>query len=143
MKSRFVFGGLLVALGLAAAWLPIFVFTPCSDDPDHGMRCVFAARAMIGLGSAVALGGALMIGQFHTNAECAGAATVLVMIAMLMPWMAFGLIGLCKMETMACHTATKPAVCILSVLNLLTAAFAAFWFAGAAGKDEVHAHDAA
>lgn len=126
MKNRWLFGGAMTVWGLGCALLPNYLFTPCADDMDYAMPCLYAARTVGGLGMAAAAGGVLTMLSPRASMR-RGIACMTVALAALMPWTAFVLIGICRMPTMACRMATQPAVWVLSVALGLTALAAAVW----------------
>ena len=129
MKNRIISGGAVIIFGLLIALGPQFLFKVCPVVDGMFMRCHWSARAEIGIGGPLiaALGVALV---FFANPKIRLGLTVGVflsgVLALLIP---HALIGGCVNHTMPCRKITFPALTVISVLLLATAAFNALYLA--------------
>ena len=129
MKNRIISGGAVIIFGLLIAQGPQFLFKVCPVVDGMFMRCHWSARAEIGVGGPLiaVLGSALV---FFANPIIRLGLSVGVfltgILALLIP---HALIGGCVNHTMPCRKITFPALTVISVLLLITAAFNALYLA--------------
>lgn len=118
MKAK-VFGLFIAILGLLLAVGPIYIVPPCVkmlttlSGAEIPMKCFWSARAELGIGILISVGGILTM--FFTSAKARLAISLMIfftsLLALAIP---AHLIGGCKMETMACQLTTFPFIYVLS-----------------------------
>ncbi|MDR0624344.1 MAG: DUF4418 family protein [Treponema sp.] len=122
MKNRIITGGAVLVFGLLIALGPQFLFKVCPVAGDMIMKCHWSARAELGIGGPViaVLGIALV---FFANPKTRLGLSIGVflsgVLALLIP---HALIGGCGNHTMACRKIAFPAITVISILLLITAA---------------------
>ncbi len=110
---------LIMSIILTCGVKLIFPACPAHDDGTY-MSCHWAEQAVFGIGIALCvISLIIIIGGEKTAAGASLAAIPLACITALMPEF---LISLCKMPTMHCHTAMRPAVIVISALIAAAAA---------------------
>jgi hypothetical protein len=128
MKNRIVSGGAAIVSGLLIALGPRFLFKVCPVVDGRIMKCHWSAQAEIGVGAVIAaLGIALIV---CTNPKIRLGLTIGIflsgVLALLIP---HALIGGCAMHSMPCRVITFPAITVISILLLITAAFNTLYLA--------------
>jgi hypothetical protein len=129
MKNRIISGGGAIVFGLLIALGPQFLFKVCPVMEGMIMKCHWSARAEIGVGGPLlaALGIALI---FFANPKIRLGLTVGVflagILALLIPHV---LIGGCPGHSMPCRKIAFPALTVISILLLISAAFNALYLA--------------
>ena len=112
----------LLVLSMAFFLGILFVFDPCGPKEDGGwMTCHWAGQAVTGLAAVL-----VVIALVHLFAPNAGIKTGLdiaaIPVALLAAILPGNLISLCMMNTMKCHTHTKPGNLVFSVLIAVASA---------------------
>jgi hypothetical protein len=121
MKNRIISGGAVIVSGLLIALGPQFLFKICPVMGDMIMKCHWSAQAEIGVGAVIAaLGIALII--FASPKTRLGLTIGIFLSAVLALLIPHVLIGGCVNHTMPCRKITFPAVTVISILLLITAA---------------------
>jgi hypothetical protein len=129
MKNRMGSGVAAIALGLAIAWGPRFVFKVCAPmmmmGKERFMTCHWTAQAEIGTGMLIALLGFFLICcpvrdiRLGITVGIFGAG----ILTLLFPHV---LIGGCQAESMACNTTAFPVLSVLGVSTLAGSAMNLF-----------------
>jgi hypothetical protein len=128
MRNRIVSGGAVVVLGLLAALGPQFLFRVCPVMGDMVMRCHWTAQAEIGVGALIAaLGIALMI--FASPGIRLGLSIGVFLSGVLVLLLPHVLIGGCPSPFMECRKIAFPALTVIGILLLITAALNAWYLA--------------
>ncbi len=99
------------------------IFKPCAPSPDgNWMACHWAGQAVAGLAAVL-----VIISLAHMILSDAKIKTGLnlavipvAVLAMILPG---HLISLCVMDFMRCHSVTRPAVIVMSVLTIAAAVY--------------------
>lgn len=119
--SRFpLTGALFILAGILLAVLPDVLLPVCSGQVSTAsgaavpMRCFWTARAEIGVGALVSLGGVLYCLCRNTGARL-GIAAVTAGAALLAVALPAGLTGVCAAETMPCRMGTLPGLVLVGV----------------------------
>lgn len=122
-KIRERIGGIvLTILSLALTVGVKTVFSACGPKDDGSwMNCHWAEQAVFGIGIALTVMSVLVL-IFGGSRTGAGASLAAVPAAAIAAFTPAGLINLCMMTNMHCHSVTRPAVIVLSVLIAVTAA---------------------
>ena len=138
MKSRIIFGAIIIVLGLLAAIGPQTIFETCQGrlqvtdgrvvDGQANiirqvpMRCHWGARAMIGIGGMVTLLGLTTIAfaSFKTRLGLAIGTLLSGIVSLLIPTDV--LIGICISPTMECRTGFGPGITAISILLIIVSA---------------------
>ena len=119
MKNRILFAAAFILLGLLVILAPTVLFPVCESDMK--MACFFTKKAEIGVGLVIAALGVIYF--FLKNKDIRlGISIAQFLNAGLVLAFPAKLTGLCKMSDMACRVKTYPALIVLSVLLVLTAA---------------------
>lgn len=113
-----------VVLAVLSAFLFVgilFIFKPCGPKEDGSwMRCHWAGISVAGVAAVLTV---ISIARFFLDSKVkTGTDIAIIPSAILAALLPGTLISLCGMKTMVCHTATKPAVIVISILIALTAA---------------------
>ena len=117
MKKRYVFGILIVILGVVFFFLPFQIAHVCNVKPDGSfMKCHWMGEAVRMLGGLIAVMGLLFI-FFQKFSQ--GIAVSSIFIAICQVLLQFVVIGTCKTPTMSCNTWTKPTVIALSAILII------------------------
>jgi hypothetical protein len=128
MKNRIISGGGVTAFGLLIALGPQFLFKVCPVMGDMIMKCHWSAQAEIGIGALIAALGISLV--FFTNLKTRLGLTVGIflagILALLIP---HALIGGCPMHAMPCRKITFPALTVISILLLISAALNGLYLA--------------
>jgi hypothetical protein len=111
----FIIFGLLVAIG------PHTIFPVCGARDGEFMKCHWMAQAELGIGLGITIMGVLLI-IFKSRQIRIGISIALLMNAILVILLPKKLIGVCSGVHMNCHALTLPALNLLGVLTLITAA---------------------
>ncbi|MDR2111193.1 MAG: DUF4418 family protein [Spirochaetaceae bacterium] len=128
MKNRIVSGGAVLAAGLLIALGPWFLFKVCPVMGDMVMKCHWSARAETGVGGLIAaLGIALVV--FAAPKTRLGLTIGIFLAGVLALLIPHTLIGGCVTHSMPCRIITFPALTVISILLLITAAFNALYLA--------------
>lgn len=118
MKNGILLPVSIVILGLLIAIVPQFVFPVCAPTPVKIMKCIWMAKAEIGVGLVIATIGLFMI--FFKSAQMRFAFSLsLVCMSALAAALPTVLIGVCMNETMSCRVGTLPALMIISAILFL------------------------
>ena len=126
MKNRIFSGGAVIVFGLLISLGPQFLFKVCPAAGGMLMKCHWSARAELGIGALIAaLGIALIV---FASPEIRLGLTIGVflsgVLALLVPQV---LIGGCPSPSMQCRKITFPALTVISILLLISAAFNALY----------------
>lgn len=125
MKKESLFGIVVVIFGAFIAVVPQYIFPVCTPTEIKIMKCVWMAKAELGVGLViVAVGLSMFLFKGKGTAFAFGLSTAfLSLLALALPTV---LIGVCKTATMPCVTGTLPAlIFISSLLFLLSVIFTA------------------
>ncbi len=120
-------GTILVALGALIVLTPWYIFPVCEVFGDYAqtatgkllvMPCGYTARAELGVGSLLALSGAVLmfVKTTETRRALGGVSTALGALAIAFPT---AIIGMCANPTHPCVTGTEPALILLGALTIL------------------------
>jgi hypothetical protein len=128
MKNRIISGGAAIIFGLLIALGPQFLFTVCPVMGDMVMKCHWTAQVEIGVGALIAaLGIALVV---FAGPQIRLGLTIGIflsgVLALLIP---HALIGGCAMPSMPCRKIAFPAITVISILLLITAALNGLYLA--------------
>ena len=121
----------LVILGTLVVLTPYSVFPICQAAVSTAsggtvpMKCFWSARATLGNGGLIIAAGLLLFFAKHSGVRL-GIALMLLPVGLLTILTPSVLIGVCAAETMPCHMGTLPALSLLGLLVMLTAAVIAF-----------------
>ena len=98
-----------------------FVFHACAADAESVMTCHWAEQAVTGTGAVLFIQAAaiLLTGNSGTRKGISLAMVPTALLAVCIPG---GLIRLCMMDTLRCHTVMRPAVMVLGILTAVCAA---------------------
>lgn len=126
MKKLAAFSNVTVLLLSAALCIGVkTVFKACSQTAEgKWMACHWAEQAVMGIGIALTVT-ALMLVIIGSKKMKQGLALAMIPQAVVSALIPNTLIKLCMMETMHCHTVTKPAVIIISALIAVFAGISA------------------
>ncbi|MDR0662477.1 MAG: DUF4418 family protein [Spirochaetaceae bacterium] len=127
MKNRIISGGGVIIFGLLIALGPQFLFKVCPVMDGMFMKCHWTARAEIGVGGPLIAGLGLAL-IFFANPKIRLGLTIGIflagVLALLIP---HALIGGCANHMMPCRKITFPAITVIAVLLLITAAINALY----------------
>jgi hypothetical protein len=127
MKNRIISGGSTIIFGLLIALGPQFLFKVCEVVDGMYMKCHWTAQAEIGVGGPLIAGLGIALILF-SNPKIRLGLTVGVflsgVLALLIP---HALIGGCGNHMMPCRKITFPALTVISILLLITAALNALY----------------
>jgi hypothetical protein len=128
MKNRIASGAAAIVFGLLIALGPQFLFKVCPVMGDMAMKCHWSAQAEIGVGGLIALLGVALIVFASPQIRLGLSVGVFLsgVLALLIPHV---LIGGCPAHHMDCRKIAFPAITVISVLLLITAAFNALYLA--------------
>jgi hypothetical protein len=128
MKNRIFSGGAAVVFGLLIALGPQFLFKVCPVMGDMIMKCRWSARAETGAGALIAALGIALIVFAHPKTRLGLTVGIFFagVLALLIP---HALIGGCPGHSMPCRKITFPAITVISVLLLISAAVNALYLA--------------
>lgn len=117
MKKLGTISSVIVLLLSAALCIGVkTVFKACGQTGEgKWMACHWAEQAVMGIGIALTVT-ALMLVIISNKKIKQGLALAIIPQAAVSACIPNTLINLCMMETMHCHTVTKPAAIIISVL---------------------------
>jgi hypothetical protein len=102
------------------------VFKACGTGQEgKWMACHWAEQAVMGIGISLTVT-ALMLVIVSNKKIKQGLALAMIPQAAVSACIPNTLINLCMMETMHCHTVTKPAVIIISVIIAVSALISVF-----------------
>lgn len=147
MKKDFVFGIIIIILGLLTAFGPMSLFKVCghghsmkessmekmtegmdegemteaSDSGNDYSTCHWTAQAELGVGIVITISGILLL-ILKTKERRSGLFIAILLngiYALAIPTI---LIGVCNSTHMRCYTLTRPALVIIGVLVIITAA---------------------
>ena len=135
MKTRIIFGALIIVLGLPVAIGPQTMFKPCQNmlkvtngqinedgevviTREVPMRCVWGARSLMGIGGMIALLGVAMIVFTSVKIRLGLAIGTLFsgIIALFIPTNV--LVGVCIRAEMLCRQGFTQAVTSISILSI-------------------------
>ena len=98
------------------------------------MRCHWAGISVAGVAAVLTV---ISIARFFLDSKVkTGTDIAIIPSAILAALLPGTLISLCGMKTMVCHTATKPAVIVISILIALTAAADLIFLIKSASKNK-------
>lgn len=121
MKKR-IAGIILTILSLLLTVGVMLIFPACgAKDDGTFMLCHWAGQAVFGMGIVLTVISVIVL-IFGDGRAAAGASLSTFALAVLTALTPELLIPLCKMPTMQCHTAMRPAVIVISALIAVTAA---------------------
>jgi hypothetical protein len=128
MKNRIISGGAVIVFGLLIALGPQFLFKVCPVMEGMIMKCHWSAQAEIGVGALIAALGIGLIVFAHPKIRLGLTIGVLLsaVLALLVP---HALIGGCPGHSMACRKIAFPAITVISILLLMSAAFNGLYLA--------------
>jgi hypothetical protein len=128
MKNRIVSGGAAIVFGLLIALGPQFLFKVCPVVENMYMKCHWSGRAEIGAGALIAALGIGLAIFAHPKTRLGLTIGVLLsaVLALLVP---HALIGGCPGHAMPCRKIAFPAITVISILLLISAAFNAWYLA--------------
>ena len=121
----------LVMLGTLVVLTPYYVFPVCQASVATAaggtapMKCFWSARAALGTGGLTIAAGLLLFFARYSGVRL-GIALMLLPVGLLTILAPSALIGVCVTETMPCRMGTLPALSLLGLLVMLTAAVMAF-----------------
>jgi hypothetical protein len=119
MKTGKLFGSWVIAAGLLYFLIPL-VFPICEVVDGKIMRCFWSARAEMGVGAAVILGGIFYLGTENAQRRV-GLCLMIGVLACLGAAIPLFLIGVCDHHGAPCRTGTLPAWVIASGFLLVSA----------------------
>jgi hypothetical protein len=133
VKNRIISGSAVIIFGLLIALGPQFLFTVCPIMGDMVMKCHWTAQAEIGVGALIAaLGIALVL--FASPQVRLGLTIGIFLSSILALLLPHTLIGGCVAHSMQCRKIAFPAITVISILLLITAALNGLYLAR---KDEL------
>lgn len=109
----------LMVLSVTYLILLFTVFTPCGlKDDGSFMKCQWAWRAVVVLSVNIAVFSLGRLISQNIGAKIGFSISMIVtsITSILIP---YKIIGLCMMNTMRCHTHTKPGVYVFSILIII------------------------
>jgi hypothetical protein len=128
MKNRIISGGGVIVFGLLIALGPQFLFKVCPVMEGMVMKCHWSAQAETGIGALIAALGIALV--FFANPKIRLGLTVGIflagILALLIPHV---LIGGCPGHSMPCRKIAFPALTVISVLLLISAALNTLYLA--------------
>lgn len=124
-KNGAVSGLLFIILGALIALGPQLIFKPCPPMGSNIMKCVWSARAELGIGGIIFTSGVLLIFT-KENLIRLGISISLVLTGALAFLIPTALIGVCNSQ-MNCRIVMLPALFVLSILVILTSAVNAIY----------------
>jgi hypothetical protein len=128
MKNRSISGAGVTAFGLLIALGPRFLFKVCPAMGEMYMKCHWTAQAETGVGALIAaLGIALVI--FASPKTRLGLTVGIFLAGILALLIPHALIGGCPGHSMPCRKITFPALTVISILLLISAALNALYLA--------------
>lgn len=120
MKKRYVFGILIVILGLLFFFTPFQIAHVCNKMKEDGvtpaMKCHWMGEAVRLLGGLITVMGLLFV-CFEKFSKGLAVSSILVAICQIL--LQFVVIGTCETPTMSCNTWTRPTVIVLSSLLII------------------------
>ena len=124
MKKRYVFGILIVILGLLFFFTPFQIAHVCGLKPDGSfMKCHWMGEVVRMLGGLITVMGLLFV-FFEKFSK--GIAVTSIFVAICQILLQFVVIGTCKTPTMSCNTWTKPTVIVLSAILIIISSIYVF-----------------
>jgi len=125
MKNRIILALSTLIFGIIITLIPTVIFPVC-DSSEMKMACYYSGQTEIGLGILIALLGIISV-LFRDRGIRAGISISQALISVFVILFPYKLIGLCKMETMACRLKTFPAIIVVGVLLIVIAGANAFY----------------
>ncbi len=115
MKNRIFTALFFVAAGILIAAGPLHIFGVCEPTAQKTMKCVWTARAEIGVGTLIALLGATLAAMPPVAGRL-GLSIALTLAGCLAVLLPETLIGVCGNPMMQCRLLTYPALLLLGSL---------------------------